>query len=380
MNTIFKKDLQLFFSDKKNVALTFLLPILLVSIFTLAFSGLRSDKKAANLKAIKIGLVDEDHSIASKIIYKSLDKEESLLVNKLDSVVAFNKLKQGKLVGVLYIKEGFMNSYLSKDQELNWTFNYLAGADFQMNIFKSFFSPMMEKIGRKYANVKNDCDMNTDMKLSFNAIGKEHIETSNDPWLIQPIIGIAIILLLFNTINIGGHFIDEYSDKTLNRLLISPTSYYSFIWSKFLIGVLINSIQLSLILVFANWFLGLKLFNIPILIVLILVCALVSASFLLLMTSLSKTRNQLNSLSIASILFLSAIGGSMMPTFIMPELMQKLSKFSINYWAIESFFDVLWRRVTFFNATYEKVLILLYISVSLLLISGIFFKRKRALL
>lgn len=374
MKALFNKDIALFLGDKKTILLTFLLPIILVSIFTVAFSGLRSDKRKANINSIKIAVVDKDQSMASKAVLDGLQKESILSIHTIDSENAIKKLRKGKLMGVLHIDKGFMESFVNKD-DLKWSFSYLAGSEFQINIFKSFFTPMLEKIGNKYSSNEASCDNN--LSLAFNSVGvnKAKVQAYNDPWLIQPIIGIAIILLLFNSINIGGHFIDEYNNKTLNRLLVSPAQYSSFIMSKVVVCFLICSIQFTLILAFASTVLGLTLFNLPAIAVLVLVCSLACTSFCLLITSISKTRNQLNSLSIAVILFLSAIGGSMMPSFIMPAAMQKISQFSINYWAIESFFDVLWRRVGI-GSIINNIGILLLITAVLFAISSIVFRRR----
>jgi len=375
MKNLFKKDINLFFSDKKTIFLTFVLPVILVSIFTLAFSGLRTDKKGVQkIEAIKIAVVDQDVSMASQAVLSELKNESILSIATIDSTNAYSYLKKGKLMGVLHIKKGFMESYTSKE-ELKWSFSYLAGSEFQINVFKSFFTPMLKKIGNKYSNQPEDCGNN--FGLAFNSINvnKSKKQAYNDPWLIQPIIGIAIILLLFNVINIGGNFIDEYNNKTLNRLLISPANYSSFIFSKSLLYFLVCSIQFALILLFASYFLGLRLFNIPAIVLLVIVGSLACTAFCLFITSISKTRNQLNSLSIAGILFLSAIGGSMMPSFIMPAAMQKLSQFSINYWVIESFFDVLWRRVGI-ESIINNVAILLLITAVLLAFSSIIFRRR----
>ena len=49
-------------------------------------------------------------------------------------------------------------------------------------------------------------------------------------------------------------------------------------------------------------------------------------------------------LSNLSILAMSAIGGSMFPRFLMPELMQKFGLLTINAWAIDGFQKVFWRE------------------------------------
>jgi len=80
-------------------------------------------------------------------------------------------------------------------------------------------------------------------------------------------------------------------------------------------------------------------------------------------------------LSIASILLMSAIGGSMIPLFIMPEFMQTLAKFSINYWGLEAIYDILWRQ-TDTASVLQKIGVLLLMGSVFLTAGWFFFKRN----
>jgi ABC-2 type transport system permease protein len=71
--------------------------------------------------------------------------------------------------------------------------------------------------------------------------------------------------------------------------------------------------------------------------------ALAASSFGLVLAALSKSRKQLVALSNLVILSLSALGGSMFPRFLMPELIQRFGLVAFNSWALEGFLDVLWR-------------------------------------
>jgi ABC-2 type transport system permease protein len=44
---------------------------------------------------------------------------------------------------------------------------------------------------------------------------------------------------------------------------------------------------------------------------------------------------------------MSAIGGAWFPTSLMPEFIQKLSKLTLVYWAMEGFSQVLWANASF---------------------------------
>jgi ABC-2 type transport system permease protein len=59
--------------------------------------------------------------------------------------------------------------------------------------------------------------------------------------------------------------------------------------------------------------------------------------------ALGKTEPQVNSLSVLLAVTLSALGGMMVPTFIMPDLMKTLSLFTPHAWALAGYHDVIIR-------------------------------------
>ena len=374
----FLKDLRLFYSDVKTVLLTFLLPLVLVTIFVVAFSGMRGSSKKGNIGSVKIAVVDGDQTVASKRVIKQLGEQPLLRVAVADSALANKALKQGKVLGVLNIHKGFLAAFMKDRSDLKWSFNYMDGAEFQVNTFKSVFLPSLEKIGMDNGVINEDCKSKA--SLPFVAIkGNKKRVASNSPWLIQPIIGITIILLLFNAINIGGSILDEFNDKTWERVQVYSKRFWPFFMSKFWVCFLTCLAQMTLIIGFSVAFLGLKLFNPLLITLLVLVTCFVCASFCIFITSISKSRAQLNNLVTAVVLFFSAVGGSMVPMFIMPSIMHSFAKISLNYWALEAFYDVLWRGLENSSVILFKVAILGVISICFFGIGFILLRRRPAI-
>ena len=74
------------------------------------------------------------------------------------------------------------------------------------------------------------------------------------------------------------------------------------------------------------------------------VTAVASSALGLALASACKTRAQLSSLTTLVVLVMSALGGSMVPRFIMPEFLQKVGFVTFNAWAIDGFTKIFWRE------------------------------------
>jgi ABC-2 type transport system permease protein len=77
-----------------------------------------------------------------------------------------------------------------------------------------------------------------------------------------------------------------------------------------------------------------------------IVTAGASSSFALLLASLCKSRTQLGWVSTIVILSMSALGGSMVPRYLMSETIQKAGLWTFNAWALEGFNKVFWRELS----------------------------------
>ena len=93
------------------------------------------------------------------------------------------------------------------------------------------------------------------------------------------------------------------------------------------------------------------------------------------MVSIVKTRQQLNGLATIVIMSMSAIGGSMLPIYIMPEFMQKIAVISVNYWGIQGFYDIFWRNLPLVDIL-PKMGILIGIGLVMTLISVRLFNKN----
>ena len=74
-----------------------------------------------------------------------------------------------------------------------------------------------------------------------------------------------------------------------------------------------------------------------------LVTAGAAAAFGLFLATLCKTRGQLNGLSVILILTMSALGGSMVPRYVMSQNLRDAGMWTFNAWALDGYDKVFWR-------------------------------------
>jgi ABC-2 type transport system permease protein len=152
---------------------------------------------------------------------------------------------------------------------------------------------------------------------------------------ILPAISIMFILFICNIV--FEDLLREKEKGTLLRMSISPMRISEFIWSKILtsagIGILCTLFLIALgsLLFEINW--G----SAPILIFIILCLNILFAGFISFLYTFIRTERQAGALMSSVIVVMALLGGSMTPIENFPPFVQKISRFTVNYWGLEAF-------------------------------------------
>ena len=157
--------------------------------------------------------------------------------------------------------------------------------------------------------------------------------------------GVAVMFLLFSMAGAGGALIEEIESGTLERLLSTNITMTRLIAGKWIFLTVMGSIQVGIMFVWASLWFHLELFTAGRLagfLAMATVTAAAAAGFGLVLATACKTRAQLGGISSVVILTMSAVGGSMVPRFVMPKFMETLGLFTFNGWALDGFLKVFW--------------------------------------
>jgi ABC-2 type transport system permease protein len=104
LRAMVRKDLQLFFSDRRSVIVSFLVPIAIASFFGSIFSG---PSKNGEPSRIALMIVDHDDSVISKSIVSGAQGDRNFKLTMADEAAARDSVRRGKTSVALIIPRGF---------------------------------------------------------------------------------------------------------------------------------------------------------------------------------------------------------------------------------------------------------------------------------
>lgn len=157
--------------------------------------------------------------------------------------------------------------------------------------------------------------------------------------------GISVMFIMFSMSGASSSLLEHQERGTLERLLSGRIKIRHILLAHWAFYVALGICQMGLMFVFASVVFGLDLWHVETLAgaaVMAVVSSMASAAFIMMIATLCRSRKQLEGLSSIIILIMSAMGGSMMPRFIMPDFVVKLSSVAFNSWSMDGFLKVFW--------------------------------------
>ncbi|XQY92752.1 ABC transporter permease [Metabacillus sp. HB246100] len=177
---------------------------------------------------------------------------------------------------------------------------------------------------------------------SSSASGKE--EWTRPDAFQQNVPGYTVMYAFFIIMFAGRSFLNERNDGTFRRVLAAPIARWQLFIGKMLPNYFIGLAQVVVLFGFGHYvfdmslgtsFLGLALVSLT------LVWA--SSCLGMLIAALFKTDSQISGWSVLLALTLAALGGTMVPLFIMPDVMQQIALITPHAWALNGYQDLLVR-------------------------------------
>ena len=399
---LFKSSYRIFWNDKVSVALTFIVPLVLMSIFGAVFGG-----SGSGPQGIGLAVLNQSSSPIAKHIESSLDTMKVFRIIKsfqtdsgktilFDTLSIQDYVRNGKASAALVLPP---DTYADTSAGLYVKFYYDPKNDIEMQtvkgliqqlVFSQFPSVMTQSmlqqaehyLGKQSGRIFNRSMaslVHTYFKIDTNRLLHPSLSNFNftsmdssqgstnflknivrmesqqligkemkNPWATRSVGGWGIMFLMFTLTATSSSLFDERRSGVLMRLLTSPVSRTHILWNKYLFNLSLGIIQLLFMFLFGWVMFQVDIFSNFFNLLLIIIAASVACTALgMLIAAFSQTRQQANGLGTLLILSMSAIGGAWFPTSFMPSTIQFFSKLTVVYWSIEGFMEVLWRGAGF---------------------------------
>ncbi|QOR73419.1 ABC transporter permease [Cruoricaptor ignavus] len=177
----------------------------------------------------------------------------------------------------------------------------------------------------------------------------------------------AIFLIV---IPLSINLVQEKQQGTAIRLKTSPAPYALHLLGKTVAYLFICILQFLMMLAVGKWLfplLGLQSFEVsgkifP-LMFLTVFAGLAAIGFGILVGTVFKTQEQSAPFGATAVVILAAIGGIWVPVFMMPEIMQGISKFSPMNWGLKGYYDIILRNAGVLEILQHSALLLLFYLV-----------------
>jgi ABC-2 type transport system permease protein len=400
--------------DRGALLLSFILPVVFLSIFAVIFGGRHDTTPKVNVL-----VVDEDHSRISQRLVQGLEREGSLVVQTRPAPVkgaeqpeyaartAEAAVKAGTAPVALIIPHGFSENPISFGpaganrptiQLLEDSSDIVAPqmiVGLLQKVAMTSMPDLMAEQGSRYLDqfaggLTREQHDRLDESLRYLrerqqsgaaapdsgnggiiAVTARAVvgENKNNPMVSFYAAAIGVMFLLFTASGAAGALLDEVESGTLDRVLSSRVTMTTLLLGKLTFNSLLAFSQLVVMFLWGWAVFKLDFWShIPGFVVMGVCTAFAVATFGLVLASVCRTRAQLGALSTLVILVMSSIGGSLFPRFLMPEAMQKAGLLTINAWAIDGFTKVFWRDEPVFHL-WPQVLVLVGIAIVLFAIA-----------
>jgi ABC-2 type transport system permease protein len=188
---------------------------------------------------------------------------------------------------------------------------------------------------------------------------------------------VTILFSLFAATHGALTLIDERRSGVADRILAGPAGMGPVVSGKFLFLIAQGVAQASVIFATAQ-----IVFGVPVIahlgywLVTTLAASIAAGGLALALISLCRSREQAQMLSTFVILILAAIGGSMVPRFLMPPWLQSLGWWTPHAWVIDAYQGLLWRDVGA-GGLYNAWIVLTLIGVAGFAIAQVAVRRIR---
>jgi ABC-2 type transport system permease protein len=409
-----RKDLVLYFSNRRALMITLAAPILIAAFFGSVLGG--APKKPSR---VPVAIVDQDGSAISKQILANVRKDTAFDLQEVDDAAATELVRKGKVRAAAVIPKGFGEAapralFRPDAKKPEITVRYDPSQATALALVKGLLTEhVMSVVGKAAfdpagsANIVTDArddvtksarisaEERKDLLTMFDSIDRINKRAASQasparsggvggfsmPFetreaevtsgadrryngYAHSFAGMGVQFILFMGIEIGVGLLLMRRMGLWKRLRAAPVSRSLLLGSRVISGALIAAILLAGI-----YAAGIAIFGVRIegsvagFILIALAFAILTSTFGLLIASLGKTPEATRGLAILATLLLVMLGGAWVPSFVFPEWLQQVTLFVPTRWAVDGLEAMTWRGLGF-EAAWPPALAMLAFSAA----------------
>jgi ABC-2 type transport system permease protein len=393
-----RKDLKLFFSDRRAVIVGMVAPIILASFFGYLFGGQAGSTETSKVNVL---VIDQDGSDISRGLIAQLAADKSLDVKPSSLDGAREAVRQGKVTAAIVIPKDFGRAaghalFTGADKpELGVLYD--PSHNLEMGMVKGILSgAVMQAVSKEMftgqsgqetlAQVANNPEIPTadrkalsdllsgvrevnQQQRSAGASGQrelaggltmpyqtreEAVTSGRDVQYngyAHSFGGMGVQFILFMGLDVGIALLMLRQTGLWQRLRAAPLSRTMLLGSRTVSASIMAGFILLVLFTFARLVFGVRILGS--FAGFVGVCAalsLMTAAFGLMIAALGETVEATRGYSIMATLIMVMLGGAWVPTFIFPKWLQRLTVIVPTRWAMDGLDGMTWRGLGFSSA------------------------------
>jgi ABC-2 type transport system permease protein len=393
-----RKDLRLFFGDRRALLMSVAAPIAIASFFGYIFGGSGSTETSR----IPVMAVDQDGSAISREIVSRLTADKYLEVKPSSPEQAREAVRKGKATVAFVIPKdfgadagrAFFNSAVRKPQ-IEVLYDPSHGTEMSM-VQGILTGHVMEAVSKEMFNGQTGRDVVKDTLAQLDQFGMPADQKKNLRTLLQGVQGLnagqaagqgsaqaapregltvpfqvrseavtsgtgvqyngyahsfggmGIQFILFVGIEVGVGLLLQRQRGVWKRLRAAPLSRGVLLGSRATSAAMTSMFVLMVLFGFARVVFGVRIQgSMAGFLGVCLAFSLMTASWGLLIAALGKTPEATRGLAIVTTLLMVMLGGAWVPTFVFPPWLQKLTVVIPTRWAMDGLDATTWRGLGF---------------------------------
>jgi ABC-2 type transport system permease protein len=347
---LMKKELLALSRDIHGMGALFIMPMVFIIVMSMALK----DVYTPSTKSLAYAVVNQDHGKTADILITRWAQEAGA-AQPLPELWQ-NEVRAGRLKYVLLVEAGFSKVMDNLTSESDVKARLLTEPGLDNSVFASNRMHLMAIAAQLRVEglmAKLPRKLNASALTGDAPVAAERLSVGPRPTAVQQNVPAWLVFGMFFVVaSIAGLFVEERACGALSRLRSMGVKPWQLIVSKIVPYLGVNGVQAMLMLAVGVWLMpriggeGLSLQGVHwgALLLMLLAISLVAVSLALTVACLVSTHAQASTFGPILNVLMAALGGVMVPLFVMPPVMQKIATYSPMNWGLEGLLNVLVRN------------------------------------